>query len=119
VASSDCIWLCGDDGSLLMGNADAGFTRLAEGSNGQLFTSVTEFEARIYLASNLGLFVYDLAQPDEGICKVKTTLEPDLQDANVVEARGQALWSIGSKDIARFKGGSWERMQHPDNPRIA
>lgn len=119
VASADCIWLCGDDGTLLMGNADEGFKSLAPQSEHQVFTSVTEFEARIYLVSDLGLFVYDLAQPDAGICKVKTTLDPDLQDANVVEARGQVLWSIGPKDIARFNGKTWERMQHPDNPRIA
>ncbi len=119
VTSADCIWLCGDHGTLLSGNAHDGFKSLATQSDRQLFTSVTEFEGCIYLASNLGLFVYDPAQPEAGMCKVSTHLQPDLQDVNVVEARGQVLWSIGPKDIARFNGKTWERMQHPDNPRIA
>lgn len=50
--------------------------------------------------------------------KVVTDLHPDLQDANIVDSYDKVLWSIGPKDIARFDGKKWERIHHPDNPRI-
>lgn len=72
----------------------------------------------MYLASNLGLFIYDPNDHEAGIQKVVTDLHPDLQDANIVDSYDKVLWSIGPKDIARFDGKKWERIHHPDNPRI-
>jgi hypothetical protein len=43
---------------------------------------------------------------------------PELQDAHVVDACDGVLWSIGEKDIARFDGKQWVRVDHPDNPPI-
>ena len=118
VESESRIWLCGANGTLLLGNDADGFKSLSTVDDNQLFLSVTLFQGRAYLGSNLGLFVYDPAQPSSGIQPVITGLTPELQDTNIVDAVDGVLWSIGPKDIARFDGKTWERIHHPDNPRI-
>jgi hypothetical protein len=118
VESEQRIWLCGANGTLLLGNATDGFTSLSTVHDNQLFLSLCRFQGQVYLGSNLGLFVYDPARPGAGIRKVVTGLTPELQDANVVDCAEDVLWSIGPKDIARFDGQRWERIHHPDNPPI-
>ena len=118
VESRDRIWLCGSNGTLLLGNARDGFRGLSTVDDNQLFLSVTLFEGRAYLGSNLGLFVYDPADAAAGIRPVVTGLVPELQDTNIVDSVEGVLWSIGPKDIARFDGQSWTRIHHPDNPPI-
>lgn len=118
VESDDRIWMCGANGTLLLGNATDGFESLSTVDDNQLFLSVMLFKGKAYLGSNLGLFVYDPADHAAGILKVLTGMQPELQDANIVDAVDGVLWSIGPKDIARFDGKQWERIHHPDNPRI-
>lgn len=118
VESEQRIWMCGANGTLLLGNAQDGFRNLSGVEDNQLFLSLCKFQEKIYLGSNLGLFVYDPADHAAGIRKVITDLTPDLQDANIVDSVDDILWSIGPKDIARFDGEHWERIHHPDNPPI-
>lgn len=118
VESEQRIWMCGANGTLLLGNATDGFKSLSTVDDNQLFTSICKFQDKMYLASNLGLFIYDPNDHEAGIQKVVTDLHPDLQDANIVDSYDKVLWSIGPKDIARFDGKKWERIHHPDNPRI-
>jgi hypothetical protein len=118
VESEDRIWFCGSNGTLLLGNANDGFKSLSTVEDNQLFLSVCKFQDKMYLGSNLGLFVYDPNKHDDGILPVRTTLKPELQDANIVDCAGDVLWSIGPKDIARFDGKTWTRIDHPDNPPI-
>ncbi|MFZ6748487.1 hypothetical protein [Undibacterium sp. Ren11W] len=108
------IWICGANGTLLLGNWIDGFKDLSSIDDNQLFYSLTKFNDTMYLASNLGLFFYD----GKSIQKVQTGLHSELQDANVIDAADGVLWSIGFKDIARFDGIKWERIHHPDNPPI-
>jgi hypothetical protein len=118
VESEDRIWFCGANGTLLLGNANDGFKSLSTVEDNQLFLSVCRFQDQMYLGSNLGLFVYDPNRHDDGILPVRTKLKPELQDANIVDCAGDVLWSIGPKDIARFDGKTWTRIDHPDNPPI-
>ncbi|MGE5451956.1 MAG: hypothetical protein ACM3VZ_08985 [Acidobacteriota bacterium] len=118
VESEDRIWFCGDNGTLLMGNARDGFVTMNPLGLTMLITSVTRFQDRYYLAANTGLYQFDPANPNRVFRKVRTQLQPELTDANVVEAVDDVLWSIGPKDIARFDGTRWERFHHPDNPPI-
>ena len=118
VESEQRIWMCGANGTLLLGNAQDGFRNLSSVEDNQLFLSLCKFQDKIYLGSNLGLFVYDPADPITGIRKVLTGLTPELQDANIVDSVDDVLWSIGPKDITRFDGAKWERIHHPDNPHI-
>lgn len=118
IESESRVWMCGANGTLLLGNADDGFRSLSSVDDNQLFLSICRYDDCIYLGSNLGLFVYDPAQHALGIREVVTGLVPELQDANIVDSVDQVLWSIGPKDIARFDGQRWERIHHPDNPPI-
>ena len=118
VESESRIWMCGANGTLLLGNAKEGFKSLSKVEDNQLFTSVCQYRDLIFVASNLGLFFYDPRHPAKGIQKVVTGLKPELQDANIVDSCEDTLWSIGPKDIARFDGKKWERIHHPDNPKI-
>jgi hypothetical protein len=112
------VWLCGANGTLLLGNAYDGFSSLSTTNDNQLFSSVCRFNETIYLASNTGLFAYDVKNHAKGIYEVNTSLEPKLQDANIVCSEGGVFWSIGTKDIARFDGTQWERIHHRDNAKI-
>jgi len=118
IESPERIWVCGHNGALLLGNARDGFKDLSSVEDNQLFYSLTLFNGKVYLASNLGLFAYDPADLAARIRKVITGLMPELQDAHVVDACDGVLWSIGEKDIARFDGKQWVRVDHPDNPPI-
>jgi hypothetical protein len=118
VESKSRIWMCGANGTLLLGNADDGFRSLSTVDDNQLFLSLCMFQEKIYLGSNIGLFQYDPANHVAGIGKVITGLMPELQDANIVDSVDTILWSIGPKDIARFDGIKWERIHHPDNASI-
>jgi hypothetical protein len=118
IESAERVWICGENGPLLLGNARDGFRNLSRIEDNQLFYSLTLFGGLLYLASNLGLFSYDPTHPDAGIREVVTGLTPELQDAHIVDACDGVLWSIGFKDIARFDGTRWERIHHLDNPRI-
>jgi hypothetical protein len=53
VESETRIWLCGKNGTLLLGNANEGFKSLSTVEDNQLFTSMAMFEGKLYLASNL------------------------------------------------------------------
>ncbi|MDR1848842.1 MAG: hypothetical protein LBQ75_02265 [Zoogloeaceae bacterium] len=116
--SESRIWLCGDNGTLLLGNVDDGFKSLSTVEDNQLFTSITMFNGMVYLGSNLGPFVYDPNQPDDGIRPLKTTLNPPLEDVHSVDAKDGILWMIGSKDLARFDGTDWQRIEIPAKPKI-
>jgi hypothetical protein len=118
VESDERVWMCGDNGTLLLGNAVEGFKTMNPLGGTQLFTSITKYGDIVYLASNVGLFQFDPAQKGRRFQKVRTRLKPDIADANVVSAVDDVLWSIGGKDVARFDGKKWERFNHPDNPPI-
>jgi len=117
VEDDERIWICGRGGTLLRGNRRDGFRDVGPAGGNQAFTSMARFDDELYLASIAtprGLFVYD-----RGRCRqVASGLEPDIADAHTVESMGGALWVVGSKDILRFDGARWERIDHVDNPPV-
>lgn len=111
----------GHNGTLLLGNAADGFTELSSRDDNQNFTAVECYEGqnlpgRLFLASNLGLFTYDLFTKRIEPCL--TGLRPEVQDSHVLEAKDGVLWSFGFKDLVHFNGRVWTRVDHPDNPPI-
>jgi hypothetical protein len=118
VESEDRIWMCGSKGTILLGNAKNGFSNLNEFDTKYLFLSICKYKDKIFLGSNLGLFNFNPDDPFERISNVWTGMDPELQDANIVQSVDDVLWSMGPKDIARFDGLKWERFHHPDNPPI-
>jgi hypothetical protein len=118
VESESRVWLCGDGGTLLLGNAQDGFRRVSSPEDRQHFYSMTRFAGQLWLGSDQGLFIHDPENPDSGIQPAKPCLNPPLHDTHIVDSWDGVLWSIGRKDIARFDGKTWERIDHPDNPPI-
>jgi hypothetical protein len=117
IESEERVWMCGANGTLILGNARDGFATTNRLGAAQLFLSFTKYRDRYYLASNLGLFQFD-GVPGHLFRKVRTSLTPELADANVVQSVDGVLWSMGTKDIARFDGVTWERFPFPDNPPV-
>ncbi|GAC1610520.1 MAG: hypothetical protein NVS3B3_19570 [Aquirhabdus sp.] len=111
--STDEIWICGNNGAVLKGNAKDGFKDISGVDDNENFWSVAKFNEKIYLATTTKLYVYDEGQ----ITQVISGLIPELETFHLDAADG-TLWSFGTKDIARFDGTKWERIHHPDNPPI-
>lgn len=120
VVDAQRVALVGHNGTVLLGNAKAGFVDVSGVDDNQNFTGVEFFKDRLWLASNLGLFVYDFTS--RKIAAYKTDLAVDLVDTYLLEAKDGVLWSFGYKDLAywdsREGGSKWVRVHHPDNPRV-
>ncbi|HSX62445.1 MAG TPA: hypothetical protein VLF18_19850 [Tahibacter sp.] len=110
--SRDEVWVCGYGGCLMRGNARTGFVRAGSCSEVLTFSSIGILDGSVFLASNKGVFRLS----DDGIVRrVKTGLEPEVEDSNVLDVRDGMLWSFGYTDIVRFDGRDWSRIEHPDN----
>ena len=111
------IYICGRDGTLLRGNRRDGFLAVPGFGGGQGFTSMTLCRGKLYLGSNSsprGLFVYDGGLPQQVSCG----MVPDIEDVNVIDSADDVLWVVGSKDLLRFDGETWERIDYPDTEPI-
>lgn len=116
VESAKRIWMCGDNGTLLVGNAADGFVSVGPTADQKLIYSIALFRGVGFVGTNLGLFRFDPSRKGSPFRPVKTGLKPELVDANVVQSvDDEVLWSIGGKDIARFDGRTWTRYLDPDN----
>ena len=109
----DDVYICGSDGVLLKGNRDIGFEHVGSTDVDLTWRCVCEFEGKVYLGSNCGLFQWD----GSGVHETHTNLSPQL-DVFRLDSDGKSLFSFGIKDIVWFNGESWSRIQHPDNPPI-
>ncbi|MCX7112866.1 MAG: hypothetical protein NTX45_22660 [Proteobacteria bacterium] len=106
------VWICGYNGTLLVGDAKSGFKELSHFTDNMTFSDLGWLDGVIYLASNEGLYFLD----KDGLLKeVNTGLNPKLTDANCISVSDGVLWSVGYKDIVFFNGTNWARLEHPDN----
>lgn len=112
--SVDEVWVCGANGTLLVGNHRAGFKNVSTIDDNQSFASLTKFQGKTYIAStDEGMFVYD----GTSIKPVDTGLESGLW-TYIVDSTEDVLWSFSPKEVAYFDGKTWIRVQHPDNDPI-
>lgn len=112
--SASEVWVCGNNGTLLVGNASAGFEALGSVDDNQQFCSLTKFKGSVYLAStDDGMFVYGGVR----IVPVDTGFGAGLWTGEVDSVPGM-LWSFSPKEIACFDGVAWTRLTPPDNPAV-
>ncbi len=112
--SADEVWVCGNNGTLLTGNARDGFRDVSSIDDNFIFWSLAKFRNTIFLTtSDQGLFAYD----GVAIHKVDTGFDSDLWTYQL-DASEDMLWSFGPKEIARFDGQHWFRVEHPDNAPV-
>lgn len=112
------IWICGSKGVLLRGNHRDGFTRVPGVTGQSLFNSMTLFDDTLLIAASSGrpngLFVYDYGflRPYE------TGLDPEIKYPHTLTARDGIIWAVATKDMIRFDGRRWERIDFPGNDPI-
>ncbi|BCH62449.1 MULTISPECIES: hypothetical protein [Rhizobium/Agrobacterium group] len=117
VENEDRVWVAGRDGNFLVGNHKTGFRDLdaLRGIDGwPSFNGMTMFNGRLYLSSYAdprGLFVFD----GHHVEQVRSGLTPDIEDVSAVEAVDGVLWVMGRKDLLRYDGTHWERIDFPGN----
>lgn len=114
--SADEVWVCGYNGTLLVGNARAGFKEVSGVEDNVTWWCLAKYQGNIYLSAGSGLYAYD--NSTKKIQRIKTGLKPDCKDSYRVDAVDGALWSVGAKDIVRLHNGKWDRIHDVDNERI-
>ncbi len=101
------VFICGDHGRLLVGNA-AGF-ELIDSDIDDDFLCLNWFMGKLYIAGGSGLYVYD----GENVHSLDIGLGEF--EANRLDSRDGQLWSFGAKKISCFDGQTWRHFDHPDN----
>lgn len=104
------VYLAGNDGVLLKGYEDKWETLPTPPRCGS-FSSIQNFQDKIYLASDRGLFEYD----GKKVERVITGLKPS-PNAYRLDANDDVLWSFGTRHLCFFDGKKWTYVKHPDNP---
>jgi len=112
------IWICGANGTLLRGNARSGFDLMPGIGIEHHLNSVCVFEDRTFLASalgnNAGLYTYENGRFN----RVATGLAVEPKWIDRVDVGAGVLWAAGLKDIVKFDGKTWERIDFPFNTPI-
>ncbi|GKT22975.1 hypothetical protein [Acidovorax sp. SUPP3334] len=110
----------GSNGYLFMGNAREGFRNISHLDDNATITGLEWFDDRLFVATDKGIFTYE--PQSQRLQRFATGLEPELQDAHLLEAKDGVLWSFGYKDLAYWDSADgnrlWVRVHHPDNARI-
>ncbi|UVH56358.1 hypothetical protein NWF24_26460 [Variovorax paradoxus] len=114
IGDSASVWVCGKNGTLLLGNQANGFSDLSSIAGSRSYSDVKVYKGRVYLAASDGLYVREKSM----IEPVRTGLVPESRGCHVLQVVDDVLWSIGYADIARFDGTVWERIPFPGNPPI-
>lgn len=110
VADKDgTVWIGGKNGTLSHGNAEKGFVNLSGEDDNDTFYSIALFEGLVWLCTNTEIYIYD----GEKISAVDTGLTPPLRSAHRLQAIDGVLWSLGTDDIARYDGKTWQRFICP------
>jgi hypothetical protein len=116
------VYIGGSDGTFLYGDHISGFqpARFFTGEisiDSAVYTgeisigSMAEFQDRVFLTTNVGLFV--TFGPGHPLTPAVVDLTPPLEEVIWLEARDGVLWAFGTKDLAVFDGKSWTRIRCP------
>lgn len=115
VSQNNDIWIIGLRGQILRGNNEEGFDDISTPEETNLLTSVTTYKGKHIFTSSTNPFgLFEFNEEDETLKKITPRLKPALKSIHTVQAVGDVLWVIGSKDILRLKNDKWERIEHPD-----
>jgi len=109
VESEEKIWMCGDKGTLLFGNAKKGFKTLSDAYTHRYFSNICLFKGVMYIASDRGLLAYKQGGlfGSGKIEPVNPPLENHIHDLHTITARNGAIWFVGEEIIVRFDGKQW------------
>jgi len=109
VESEEKIWMCGDKGTLLLGNAQKGFKILSDSYTNHHFRNICLFKGVLYIASDHGLLAYKQGGlfSRGRIEPVNSPLADHIRAIHTITARYGAIWFVGKEQIVRFDGKKW------------
>lgn len=105
------VWVCGHNGTLLLGDASQGFRSLIGPEVSDHFWSVRRHEGLTYLGSSGGLLVWD----GRTLNSVRLPGSPAPAPIQSLDGSANALWVFTDRFVARLLDGRWARFDHPDN----
>lgn len=119
VERDDVIWICGGDATLLKGNHKTGFHVCPGVGRGTgLFQRMTMLEGVLYLVASAGNPGGLMKYYNNRLARVVTGLQPEIRNPHFVDSSHGVLWAMSLKDIVRFDGNTWERIDFPGHPPI-
>jgi hypothetical protein len=112
IESDDRIWVCGQRGALLSGNAKEGFSEdpVASGFD-TVFYDMAMYGGKLHIAALEEIFRHDGTQ----LTPLRIDVERKDRGAHTLQAIDGVLWAVSPKDILRFDGNKWERIPYPGN----
>lgn len=127
VESEDSVWVCGREGVVLHGSRNRGFAPVNANTRLNLFHHITPYRGKLVLPASVrpgGLWQLDPRTGEFGHFEPRIpplTKPPAGSDEPhggpfFAQGVGDVLWVVAPRDIYRFDGTEWERIQHPDVP---
>lgn len=114
IENKDKVWAVGDNGVILMGNAEYGFDDVSFKGNSENLRSITKFRDRMVIASDYALHWFD----GHMLSPLKPNLDPAI-NKNVpnpvkVQAVDDILFYFDSKHgVQTFDGREWTEIEIP------
>ncbi|MCM2434014.1 hypothetical protein HGO39_14925 [Agrobacterium rosae] len=114
IENKDRVWAVGDNGVILMGNAEYGFEDVSFKGNSESLRSITKFRDKMVIASDYALHWFD----GHMLSPLKPNLDPAINN-NVpnpvkVQAVDNILFYFDSKHgVQTFDGREWTEIQIP------
>lgn len=127
IESPDSVWICGREGVILHGSRARGFDPVFAQTRLNLFHGFAPYRGKLLMPASVrpgGLWQLDPKTGDFGhfeprlpkLHRLDSNPEYALNGPFFVQAFGDVIWAVASKDIFRFDGERWERIKHPDLP---
>ncbi len=127
IEHEDSVWVCGREGVLLHGSRARGFNPVPGDRRLNLFHHITSYRGRLVMPASVrpgGLWQQD---PKTGAFghfepRLPPLTKPPADRGEphggpfFAQAIGDVLWVVAPRDIFRFDGTAWERIEHPDVP---
>ncbi len=124
IESPESIWICGREGLILHGNRRMGFRRIDAPTRHNLFHDIFPYRGKLVLPASVrpgGLWEYDpktgaFGHFEPRLPRLTSRDDPDSIEGGpfFAQATGDVLWVVAEKDVFRFDGTEWERVEHPD-----
>jgi hypothetical protein len=115
IETSERVWICGTEGSILLGNGKDGFKDVSfHGDRSINLVSLTKFRDRITLASDYGLHSFD----GHILSTIKPKLDPFINRSVPTPFKVQAVDDVMfyfdyKHGVHRFDGENWEEITIP------
>lgn len=109
--SNDQIYICGYNGTLLLGNSIDGFLNVCPSNINSNFYSVVNYRNKLYLSSEDGLYSCNFDGSEFNLIHISD--DNKKISFNKLSVSDDYLWSIGYRNIFYFNGEKWIELATP------